>query len=601
VAADDKIEIQITLDDGSIKKGFIQIEKEGKATGKKLGKEMSGGIDDGMSAIAGNLKKLAGPAALAAGGLYALKKSLDFTREAEQIRTTANQFDVLSKRAGIAGSALRDALTSASDGRLDDTDLMAAANKALLNLDQFANRLPEILTVAKNATDVFGGSVINNFEAINQAIASGNTRTLKQLGIFIDAEKAMSDYAKTLGVTKDLLNESGRQQAILNAVLEKGKTAYEGISPSRPVTTAFEQLNVQLNQLAENMKKIAAASTEGFWTNFAKLAGSTLQGINNRMVSWFGSGMEKDAARMSVLSGELEKYRRELELMEKHGGSGFAAQIKQTQGRISSLTNEYNKLASAQSAIASAQEHERRKGLPSGPGAVDPKTDHIDLEKQAAKRAEEAKKNKWETTTPYGEMVGPQAPMDLANSYREVLQGLDAEINAFALNSEENFNRLGATMFNTLGTGAANAFASFGRAIAKGQNGLKAFANALLATMGQTAIQLGTQFMLQGAAYMWAGMPNGPPLIAAGAALAAFGGVLSSVGGGEGGGVAGGGLSPGADTLTTSPPENENKKQTQVVVNVHGNILDRRETGLEIANILNETFATNDGRLVQAV
>jgi hypothetical protein len=52
---------------------------------------------------------------------------------------------------------------------------------------------------------------------------------------------------------------------------------------------------------------------------------------------------------------------------------------------------------------------------------------------------------------------------------------------------------------------------------------------------------------------------------------------------------------------TSLPAEEEKKAQTSVIVNVQGNILDRKEAGLELIEIMNEHFSANDGRLVRAV
>lgn len=148
-----------------------------------------------------------------------------------------------------------------------------------------------------------------------------------------------------------------------------------------------------------------------------------------------------------------------------------------------------------------------------------------------------------------------------------------------------------------IATGAAQAFAAFGRAIAQGENALEAFTNAVLAAMGQMAVQLGTQFILQGTAYMWAGMPNGPSLIAAGAALAAFGGILSAVGGGnEGakqgteGGILGGVTAEPSEITDTAPEDIEQRGGPEIRVNVQGNVFDARETGLRIVEVINEAF-----------
>lgn len=120
-------------------------------------------------------------------------------------------------------------------------------------------------------------------------------------------------------------------------------------------------------------------------------------------------------------------------------------------------------------------------------------------------------------------------------------------------------------------------------------------------TIGQIAVQLGTTFITQGIAYIFAGLPNGPALIGAGAALATIGGVLAASGGGSasagspsGGGVA---ASPGGGGIATSPSPTtdivDNKPvepQTKVAVTINGSVFDTPETGLRLTQLLNDAF-----------
>jgi hypothetical protein len=216
----------------------------------------------------------------------------------------------------------------------------------------------------------------------------------------------------------------------------------------------------------------------------------------------------------------------------------------------------------------------------------------------AAKPITDALKNQVQDAIGNNTMIGVGEGFTLA------LDGMAASAADFALKAGDNFRKVGASMFQALGSGAGQAFAAFGKAIAKGENAMQAFLNSLISSMGQMAIQLGTQFILQGIAYMWAGLPNGGALIAAGGALAAFGGILSAVGGGGGGGggaSAGGGgggssaapMSPdiqGQEDVAALEPR---KPETNITVQVQGNILDRRQTGLELAEVIQETFGTN--------
>lgn len=150
-----------------------------------------------------------------------------------------------------------------------------------------------------------------------------------------------------------------------------------------------------------------------------------------------------------------------------------------------------------------------------------------------------------------------------------------------------------------MGRGVAQGFTAVGAAMVNGEDALKAFGKAFAAAIGQAAVQLGTRFILEGVAISFNPLMGGPavggPLIAAGAALATFGGALGAMtaGGGAGAG-AGGGVSDIGTGITDDMDESETIAEapdsTAVTVVVQGDVLDSEESGLRIARILNDAF-----------
>lgn len=152
-----------------------------------------------------------------------LKCYANLTLAAEQAERMRNSLKLLGDSAGVATGALVQGLKEAADGLIDDDDLIKIANKSIVALGKNAERLPEILTLARKASVAFGGDATENFERISTAIETGNMKGLKNIGINIDAEKVYRNFAQSIGVTVDRLTEQGKQQAILNAVLAKGQ------------------------------------------------------------------------------------------------------------------------------------------------------------------------------------------------------------------------------------------------------------------------------------------------------------------------------------------------------------------------------------------
>lgn len=165
--------------------------------------------------------------------------------------------------------------------------------------------------------------------------------------------------------------------------------------------------------------------------------------------------------------------------------------------------------------------------------------------------------------------------------------------------------QLGRNVANTFVSGFSGAFSAMGQALVNGQDAFGAFGKAILQMLGNIAIQMGQFYIAAGIAALWLNPAQGAGMIAGGAALSILGGVLQALGGGGSsapaptGSAAMGGSATLAQTDTGSfineltDERERNAPNTGVQVIVQGNILDRRETGLAIAEIINESFNTN--------
>lgn len=242
MANETKETLKLDLDNAQFIKDIL--ETKGLVVGAFDVKNMEGMLQGLKSASM--LLGAVGIAALAA------KTALDLTVEGEQIRQINYQFENLTKNAGIATDTLKDGLIDVADGLVDDTDLLKSANKAIVQMGKNAEKLPQLFELSRKATAGFGGDLMQNFEDINRAIATGQTRFLKQIGLSVDAEKAMKNYALSVGKTVKSLTDQERQQAILNEVLAKGEKNFKGINTG--ITEAgntWQQLKVTVGQLNE--------------------------------------------------------------------------------------------------------------------------------------------------------------------------------------------------------------------------------------------------------------------------------------------------------------------------------------------------------------
>lgn len=204
----------------------------------------------------------------------------------------------------------------------------------------------------------------------------------------------------------------------------------------------------------------------------------------------------------------------------------------------------------------------------------------------------------------------------------EVQKGIDQSVNTLnwtgfvnafkdaSIAAKQTVVDLGKTVHQVMVTGLGNAFQAMGAALAKGENAFEAFGKAILGVFGDLAIQVGSFFLLQGIANLASLNPIGFAQIAGGLALITLGGALKALAGGGGGGskpaeanASGTASTPGGDSFAkpeTQLGEQKAEDRTKVQVNIQGNVLDRRQTGLEIAEAINEAFGSNGAVLARS-
>jgi hypothetical protein len=297
---------------------------------KKVASSLTKLDSDSKTSLAGLQKNLESAfsiftkAAIVTGGIFAIKEALDLVFDAEKIKATNQQFEILAANVGISADALKEGLVAASHGLVDDTDLVGLANKGIIELGSNAKRLPEVMELARKAAAGFGGTVVERFEEINQAIATGNTRTIKQIGLTVDADGAYRKLASSLGVGVDELSQFAKQQALMNAVLEKGGSQYANINTEiTENTNTYRQLKVTLAQIGETailaFDRLAGPAVREalkFMSIAAKDAG-------NFLTSQLGSGAEKAQLKVNDLTDTITRIRAVMSDLESKKLSGI--------------------------------------------------------------------------------------------------------------------------------------------------------------------------------------------------------------------------------------------------------------------------------------
>jgi hypothetical protein len=320
--ADQKLVIEIVLDDGSVVKGFANIKQEAKKVGQEVkSKDSLGALGDvfnttAIGQFASKLKGVAGTAGAVGLAIAAIaaaaKETFDQALKGEQLNALESQFNTLASQAGLFGPTLKGSLDQASGGLVDVTELLRTANSAFINLGASAARLPEILELSRRATQVLGGDVKDRFDGIVQAIESGNVKALRQQGIILDIEKVYRDYAKTLGVTAGSLDLAQRQQAVLNATLEAGQRSFSKVSESiTPIQNNLKQLSVASSEIgdaiAKKFNEVFGPAFQAVTKGLADLATSTSKFLSGNRVVDNIEGVSSEIDRLNLKIIENQK------------------------------------------------------------------------------------------------------------------------------------------------------------------------------------------------------------------------------------------------------------------------------------------------------
>ena len=643
MASDGKIVIDIVLDDGSIVKGLGRIQKEVKKTGEEGGKDLKTIGDvlgtDIVSTFTSKLKNIPVATATIALGFaavgLAIKEAFDLTVEGEKIKAIEKQFENLAEAAGLSGRALESSLKQAAGGLIDTTDLLATARGALIEFGDSASRLPELLNVSRQATIALGGDVNERFQGIIQGIEATSQKQLKAQGIFIDVDKALKDYAKTLGLASSELNQAQKQQALLNAVIEQGGAKFKDAQGGLvPISVAIKRIGVNFKEAFEETAKsfndkfgptIAKALTAV--ANFTeadnvKNAPSRIQDINkelSKLRGVLGTVTESDAKVVQREIDQLELKKSKLEEILRIDTQAKKEEIETAKIRersvlspeqIQDIKNRNNEIASIRK-LATQQEIANEEARLAG--IIDVKA-REELETRILndklKALEEEKNlelnniaNKYSTEKGFTDAQRAQAELNIKELYKQKEIALT---DAAEIKKQQVINQRQKELEGIIKSGLSSTFQSVGASLQKGTNSFEAFGNGIIGILGDILIHMGEGLVTaSGAIELFAAAINFPipgsgiAAAAAGAGLIIFGSILkSSVGkGGAGGGVSsagGGGISSNIDTATSQfTPTAQLERQapgTSIAVNIQGDVLDSEESGLRIVNLLNSAF-----------
>jgi len=260
-----------------------------------------------------------------------IKQGIEFQQQLRQLEFQTK---------GTADALVND-LGSALDGTVSDLDLVKAANRAImLQLDK--NQLPALFEAAGARAKVMGITTTQAINDIVTGIGRGSPLILDNLGIVMDLEKTMTDYAKTLGKSADELNKFERAQALTNATIQSSEAIVNANKVQDELLgTSIEKVTASVKNLATALGTIIANNLLELKSNFDDVSLSTLK--NSESYQLAAQSALSYANNISTLTSQSATLNDELKTTQSNLNNLFSSGVK-TDKELS-IQREINKLS----------------------------------------------------------------------------------------------------------------------------------------------------------------------------------------------------------------------------------------------------------------
>lgn len=582
MADDSRIQVVIELDDGSVKQGFIRMEKAAEESASSISKffQRAGSFATGIL-----LEK-------AFTNLFSTIKA-GFTESINAAREQENAINRLSNSLATAGTFSKQALNefvALADEIERTTTIQDDQALSLAALARNYTRTNEQAKELTKASIDLSAQLGIGLESAAQAIGSTFSGVVPR------------SLAKTVQGLKELSVDQLKAGAGLELIAQRFKGAAE--NEVRTFSGALAQLKNSFNGLQEDFGNLIIKSPAVLAV--FKVIKDTINSLKATLTS-FNAG-DKDIFKPIILSAvnlgqALNTFivipfkvtfdavtiivntfaRLFVSIVGKIAGTasqlaGFFAPDSELFFKLKAF-NEQSKVAFDELGASSQKASDNIRNAFSGEDTASLFLKNIRTEveatsgamlalgentKNGAKQSEDALSSLALTAQQLGQIVSTAIRNSISKSIQLVVQNIAAGKNAFA------------GLLKTIGGIFGDMLITIGETVLLAGIGMEAIRNSIVGLTGGPAIFAGIA------------------LIAAGALLKALSG-----GGGESTAVPTTAASGGGSTTTpiNEPAVIDEKSQQRVVVNIQGDVLDSRESGLRIVELINDAFDTQGAQV----
>jgi hypothetical protein len=267
-----------------------------------LNDQFSGPINNVAKALgisSESFKAITGFAGLAAGAIVgATSAVIALGIRGSDIADVKDGFDNLSTAAGSTAEKMLGALQEGTLNTISNFDLMKLANTALgSGMVKSAADMETLAAGAKLLSGRVGGDTAGAFETLTTAISKGKTAQLKALGIFVDTDSALQNYAQSIHKTVPALSDHEKATALSQATLSALRKELDANGP--PVASFSDRINqgkVAVQNFTDNVALAVANSPT---------VAVAMEAISSAIRNAFGGNNQQ---AIQTISGYINKF-----------------------------------------------------------------------------------------------------------------------------------------------------------------------------------------------------------------------------------------------------------------------------------------------------
>ena len=164
-----------------------------------------------------------------AAELFAVSTAFNALRTAMDTQIMVRGMEQLSAASGDSLVSMSKGFVNATDGMISFREAAEAVTKATTS-GLGREQVMQIAEVAKGASQALGVNMNDAVSRLTRGITKLEPELLDELGIFTKLDKAVQDYARTVGKSEGQLTDFERRQAFANAVLKEGRDKFSEIA-----------------------------------------------------------------------------------------------------------------------------------------------------------------------------------------------------------------------------------------------------------------------------------------------------------------------------------------------------------------------------------